>query len=84
MFITVPGVPLIEFTLVHLTEVFLPSFLLGLGLLAIGWVVYRANPTAEINSIFTLFVTIIAGLALDESYTGRFSAVWPMPDSPQC
>ncbi len=74
--ITVPGVPVIEFTLVHLLEIFLPSFLLGLGLLAIGWVVYRANPAAEINLVFTLFVTIIAGLALDESYTGRFSAVW--------
>ena len=76
VFITVPGVPLIEFTLVRLAEIFLPPFLLGLGLLAIGWVVYRANPAAEINLVFTLFVTIIAGLALDESYTGRFSAVW--------
>lgn len=75
-FVTVSGVPLIEFTLTHLLEVFLPSFLLGLSLLAIGWVVYRANPTAEINRVFTLFVTIIAGLALDESYTGRFSAMW--------
>jgi len=75
-FITVPGVPLIEFTLVNLAEVFLPSFLLGLGLLAIGWVVYRANPETEINLVFTLFVTIVAGLAMNESYAGRFSALF--------
>ncbi|MBN2390910.1 MAG: hypothetical protein JXR84_09310 [Anaerolineae bacterium] len=71
--ITVPDVPLSVFNWVSLAEIFLPNFLLGLGLLIVGLVVYRANPTAEINLIFTSFATISAGLVLQEACNARFS-----------
>ena len=71
--ITVPNVPLSVFNIVNLAEIFLPNFLLGLGLLIVGLVVYRANPTAEINLIFTSFATISAGLVLQEACNARFS-----------
>lgn len=72
--ITVPDVPLSTFDLVSLAEVFLPNFLLGVGLLIVGLVVYRANPRVEINLIFTLFVAILAGLVMQESGAARFCA----------
>ncbi|MCP4540832.1 MAG: hypothetical protein GY832_27150 [Chloroflexi bacterium] len=69
----IPGVPLVRFTLTMLLEIFLPSFLVILGLLAVGFVVYYANPGMEINLTFALFVTIIAGLATDLTNPGHFS-----------
>jgi two-component system sensor histidine kinase NreB len=72
-FVTVPDVPLVRFTPVMLVETFLPFFMLGLGLLAVGAVVYRANPRAEINLVLALFTTIIAGLMMDQSSAQRFS-----------
>lgn len=71
--ITVPDVPLSVFDFVSLAEIFLPNFLLGLGLLIVSLVVYRANPTAEINLIFTSFATISAGLVMQELCNARFS-----------
>jgi len=68
--ITAPNVPLIRFTPVMLAETFLPSFLLGLGLLAVGAVVYRANPSAEVNLVFALLVVILAGLMMSQGYEG--------------
>jgi signal transduction histidine kinase len=70
---TVPNVPLVRFTPVMLAEAFLPSFLLGLGLLAVGATVYFANPTAETNLVFTLFVLIIAATVMDQSYSAIIS-----------
>ena len=71
--IPIPGVPLLRFTPGMLVETFLPSFLLGLGLLAVGFTVYHADPVAEINLIFASFTTIIAGLMMDQGYAVIFS-----------
>ena len=57
---SVPDVPLVRFTFAELLEVFLPSFVLAAGLLAIGAVVYRANSALEINLIFGFFTTMTA------------------------
>lgn len=73
---TIPDVPLVRFNLTMLAETFLPSFLLGLGLLTVGTTVYHASPTSELNLIFTLFTTIIAGLIMDQSYTVIVSDRW--------
>jgi signal transduction histidine kinase len=66
-------VPIVQFTPFMLLELFLPLFLFGLGLLAIGIVVYKADSSEEINLIFTLFVTIAAGFAMDWIYVPRIS-----------
>ena len=64
VFVSVPGVLPTRFTLIRLLEAFLPSFLMGLGLLAVGITVYRANPRAEINLVFASFTLILAALVM--------------------
>ncbi len=71
--LTVPDVPLVEFKLAQLAEIFLPFFLLGLGFLTVGAVVIRANPGAEINLIFALFTTMVAGVMMDEGSPWRLT-----------
>lgn len=66
--LTVPGVPLVRFTPVMLAETFLPPFLLGLGLLIVGAIVYRANSAVQTNLLFALLTTQLAGLAMLQSY----------------
>lgn len=73
---TVPDIPLVRFTPIMLAETLLPTLLVGLGFLAVGFVVYRANPATEINLTFALFTTIIAGMMMDQSSPHFFSA-WP-------
>ncbi|MBN1937317.1 MAG: GAF domain-containing protein [Anaerolineae bacterium] len=72
-FTTVTNVPIVQFTAFMLFELFLPLFLFGLGLLTIGVIVYKADANEEINLIFTLFVTIAAGFAMDWIYVPRIS-----------
>lgn len=69
----VPNVPLVRFTWSMLAETYLPVFFLGLGLLIVGAVVYRADPKAEANLTFCVFATLIAVLILQQTYVGRFS-----------
>lgn len=71
--LTISDVPLVRFTGTMLLEAFLPAFLAGVGLLALASVVYRASPDAEMNLLFALFTTIIAGLAMDQGYMSIFS-----------
>jgi signal transduction histidine kinase len=66
--VTIADVPLVKFTPVMLAEAFLPSFLLGLGMLAVGFAVYHAAPHKEINLVFALFTNIIAVFAMKENY----------------
>jgi len=70
---TIPGVKLMPFTLSMLIEVFFPTFLLGLGLLAVGLTVFRAGPANEINRVFAFLTLIAGGLALDQTYTVIFT-----------
>jgi signal transduction histidine kinase len=70
---TIPNVPLTRFTLPMLAEVFFPTFLLGLGLLAVGYVVFRAEPTNELNRVFAFLTLIAGGLALDQTFTVIFT-----------
>ena len=72
--IEVTGVPVVPFSFWMLVEMLLPSFLLGLSLLAIGLVVYRADPTNELNLIFSLFTVVAAGVIMSIVYSGRVSA----------
>ena len=74
--IKVPGVRLIGFTPLMLVEAFLPVLVMGLGLLSIAAIVYRANPRAEINLIFALFATLISALVWSQAYVGKFSDRW--------
>lgn len=69
--LTIPDVPLDKFKPSQLAEIFLPFFLLGLGFLAVGAVVFRANPGAEVNLIFATFTTIVAGVMMDEGSPWR-------------
>jgi len=71
--LTIPGVPLMSFTLPMLAKVFFPTFLLGFGLLAVGYVVFRAEPTNEINRVFAFLTFIAGGLALDQTFTVIFT-----------
>lgn len=63
--VSVDDVPLGRFNLRMILELFLPFFLLGIGFLAVGFIVYRAGPTTEINLIFATFAVIMAGFMLD-------------------
>lgn len=71
--LTIPDVPLDKFKPSQLAEIFLPFFLLGLGFLAVGAVVFRANPGAEVNLIFATFMTIVAGVMMDEGSPWRLT-----------
>ncbi len=71
--LTIPNVPLDKFKLAQLVEIFLPFFLLGLGFLAVGAVVFRAQPGANINLIFAAFTTIVAGVMMDEGSPWRLT-----------
>ena len=61
---TISNVPIEPFTLGLLLETYAPSFLLGLVLLWLGWVVYRANPEIEINLIFALIMLLASALII--------------------
>lgn len=63
--VSVQDVPLGRFSLRMMLELFLPFFLLGIGFLAVGFIVFRAGPTTEINLIFAIFAVIMAGFMLD-------------------
>ncbi len=62
------GIPLLLVTPNYLLEAFLPSFLSGMGLLIIGYAVFRAQATKEINLVFALFATVAAALMMEHNY----------------
>ncbi len=72
--IEVASVPVVPFSFWMLVEMLLPSFLLALSLLAIGMVVYRADPRNELNLIFALFTLVAAGVIMSIVYSGRVSS----------
>ncbi len=67
--VLISAVPIVLFDLGMLLETFLPSFVLGLGFLALGAVVLRAGPAVETNLVFSLFATIVAAFALNQGYS---------------
>jgi hypothetical protein len=62
-----------------LLDTFLPSFVLGLGFLALGAVVLRAGPAVETNLVFSLFATIVAAFAFNLGFS---FIITPRLDSP--
>lgn len=64
----VPAVPIVRFSLFQLLETYLPTFLSGLGLLIVGYVVFRAQASAEVNLVFGLFATFSAAMMMEHSY----------------
>jgi signal transduction histidine kinase len=79
MLLKIPEVRLIGFTPLMLVEAFLPVLVMGLGLLTIAAIVYRADPRAEVNLIFALFATLISTLVWSQAYVGKFSDRWSNP-----
>lgn len=73
--LSIQGVPVIRFTLGLLLETFLPAFLLGLALLFVGWVVYRAHPDAEINLVFSLVMVVTSSFAFNNTLAGNITDV---------
>lgn len=67
-----PNVPVQLFNIRQLLDLILPSFLAGLGLLLVGWVVYRAAPGDPTNGAFAIFVGIAACIAFNQGYLGEF------------
>jgi signal transduction histidine kinase len=69
----VSDVPLLRFNLWHLLEIFAPSFLLGLALLGLGWVVFRANPGIESNLIFSLIMLAASNYMFHNNLAGHIT-----------
>lgn len=63
-------IPLIPFGFGHLLEIFLPSFLGGLGLWVVGWLVYKAAPQEKVNLAFSVFAGFSASFAFLQGYMG--------------
>jgi signal transduction histidine kinase len=59
-----------------LLETFLPSFVLGVGFLALGAVVLRADPAVDTNLVFSLFTTIVAAFAFNQGYSFIITPRW--------
>lgn len=72
----IPAVPIVLFDLGMLLETFLPSFVLGVGFLALGAVVLRADPTVDTNLVFSLFTTIVAAFAFNQGYSFIITPRW--------
>jgi signal transduction histidine kinase len=70
---TISNVPLAPFTLDLLLETFAPSFLLGLALLGLGWVVYRASPAVEINLVFCSLMLVVSNFSFNSALAGQIS-----------
>jgi signal transduction histidine kinase len=70
---TIPNVPLVPFTFGMLLETFFPSFLLGLVLLGLGYVVFRANPGFEINLVFGLLMLASSNFAFNNALAGHIT-----------
>ncbi len=76
VFLTIDNVPVTPFSLGHLLQLALPNFLLGLGLLVVGWVVYRSKPEEELNRVFAVFTTIAALFTFNQNYVGLIGQAW--------
>ena len=70
---TVHHVPLIRFSFARLLDVFLPSFLLSLALLVVGFLVYRANSQRELNLVFAYLTALVADLVAVQTFPVIFS-----------
>ncbi len=70
---TIRHVPLVTFSFRRLLDVFLPSFLLSVALLAVGLIVYRAAPSRELNLVFACFTALVAELIAVETFPVIFS-----------
>jgi signal transduction histidine kinase len=70
---TISNVPVERFSLGLLLETLAPDFLLGLALLGLGWLVYRANPKFEINLIFSLVMMIASNFAFNSALAGQIT-----------
>ena len=69
--LSVTHIPLAPFSFWALMDMLLPSFLLGISLLALGFVVFRAQPGNELNQVFAVFTTVAAGVAMSIVYSSR-------------
>ena len=69
----IPGVPLVRFNLGHLLEIYAPFFLLGLAMIGLGWVVFRANPGYESNLVFSLIMLAASNYVLQNTLGGHIS-----------
>jgi signal transduction histidine kinase len=69
----VSHVPLAPFTLGMLLDVWLPFFLVGLGLLVTGAVALYTNPVELSNLLFTILATIATSFILQQGYIPIFS-----------
>lgn len=66
--------PLVTFSLADYLDVEVPQFVAGLGFWLIAVVIYRARSTAEVNRVFAVAGTLIAGyqwLLLHDLFIGR-------------
>lgn len=66
--LTLSKLPIFQFTPWMLLEVYLPQFMLGVGMLIIGAITYRANPQLELNLLFALFATLVAAYMIDRGF----------------
>jgi len=70
---TQTGVPLVPFELHMLLEIWLPFFLIGAGLLAVGAVSLYTN-TVDISNLLFAFIAIVAGsFSIQQAYISVFS-----------
>ena len=70
---TIENVPLIPFSFIRLLDVFLPSFLLSIALLAVGTIAYFANSSREINLVFAYLTALVAELVAVQTFPVIFS-----------
>jgi signal transduction histidine kinase len=69
VFVTIPAVPLAPFAVHQLFDLLLAPLLLSAGFLAIGIVVFRANPGVEVNLVFARWATISAAFLAMDAYS---------------
>ncbi len=73
--LSVRDIPIVSFSFNYLLEVYLVPLLIGLGFLTLAAVAYRANPTLEINLVFSMLALIIACIAINHTFTGRIGNI---------
>jgi signal transduction histidine kinase len=66
-------VPLVPFSLSMLFDILLPLFLSGLGLIIVGWVIFRTNPNGAPNLYFAFLLTIVASFVMNQLMLGVYS-----------
>lgn len=66
-------VPLVPFNINMMFDILLPLFLVGLGLLVVGWVIFRTNPNGAPNLYFAFLLTIVASFVMNQIVLGVYS-----------